>query len=110
MNLRAFSPWLVGAVCACAGAPDASRSGGDAAIPPTYRAVEIVFEPPLAERGSLLVAHESGYVWRGEVGRAGCVVHLPEGPCSLRLECAGRVTERVCKVAAEPAPIVWRLR
>lgn len=72
-------------------------------------AVDVVFEPPLPEPGRLTITHESGYAWSGAVGRTGASVLVPQGPCSLRLECGGRSRDAVVRIEPDMPPFHWRL-
>ncbi|MCK5940797.1 MAG: hypothetical protein KAI24_02410 [Planctomycetes bacterium] len=83
------------------GAPDAPDGR-------SWRTVTVWFEPALAERGTLTVVHESGYRWRGVTASTSVSFDVPEGPCTLTLECGPRSGERVWKVAATDREFVWR--
>jgi hypothetical protein len=99
------SALLLLGLAACAGAPPATGP----AAPAARVRVCLVFEPPLAEPGLLLVAHEAGPLERVATLRTGVDVWLPPGPASLRLTADGMVWERPLVVGATAAEVVWHL-
>ena len=78
--------------------------------PPALLRMTIVFEPPLAEPAHLVVSHESGWRWRGEVAPSGVELDLPPGPASLLLEVGEQLSERVVRVAPGMPTVVWGWR
>ena len=96
---------------ACVASPTSAPAPAPAAAPgaPALLRLQITFEPPLLTPARLAYAHESGR--RGELRTActGVALELPPGPVHLRLEVGERSYERVLRVDAAPAPVIWSL-
>lgn len=106
-----LSWWLMACVAPPTSVPSPARAPEPAAAPgaPPLLRLQITFEPPLLAPVRLRYAHESGR--RGEVQTActGVSLELPPGPVHLRLEVGESSHERVLRVGAAPAPVIWSL-
>ena len=102
---------LMACVAPPTSAPSPARAPEPAAAPgaPALLRLQITFEPPLLTPARLAYAHESGR--RGELRTdcTGVALELPPGPVHLRLVVGERSYERVLRVDAAPAPVIWSL-
>ena len=96
---------------ACVASPTSAPAPAPAAATgaPALHRLQITFEPPQLTPARLAYAHESGR--RGELRTdcTGVALELPPGPVHLRLVVGERSYERVLRVDAAPAPVIWSL-
>jgi len=106
-----LSWWLMACVAPPTIAPPPARAPEQAAAPgaPALLLLQITFEPPLLAPARLSYAHESGRLGELQTACTGVALELPAGPVHLRLVVGERSHERVLRVGAAPAPVIWSL-
>ncbi len=96
------------AIAGCSAGPrHAAVAGGRADPPPSRTELQIAFDPPLANRGELLVQHESGFSLCVVTERTGVTIRVPPGPMRLRLTVDGEAHERTCSVGVGAQQWLW---